>query len=98
MAQVRELVPSLSPAQNTTACVPVCAAVGVQAKVEMSGVVPVAPTNAAPAGRPAAHRRVSSTLGSVAVTARWTALLQATTMELESGEKSRAGGSGAAPP
>ena len=27
-----------------------------------------------------------------------TALLQATTMELESGEKSRAGGSGAAPP
>jgi hypothetical protein len=48
---------------------------GVQAKAAMSGAAPVAPGKEAPAGRPVAQRRTSgSSLGSVAVTVKRTAL------------------------
>ena len=75
MEKARELVPSLSPAQNTASHVPVCVDVGRHEKAEMSGARPLVAAKVAPAGRPVAQSWTASSLGSVAVTVRLTRLL-----------------------
>ncbi len=98
MEKERELVPSLSPAKNATAWVPVWDSAGVQAKDAISGAAPVAPAKTAPAGRSSAQSRTVSSLGSVAVTCNCKGELCSVSTLFVSGEKRSTGGSGSAPP